>query len=217
MIWYFETTGPRSGVYTTFKYISVGCPVSLRSLSSSTIHPRYGTHTSVKFCPSTARVCSAQSRPSRSSLRPHTPPSHTPTCRSRRVGVHKAKDRSLSRRWPRMLSCDACRQHEVRALMHMAHGPTIAAHLRSRPSPTSAGPASNDIKDRAPLTNEEVGRRGSGDIGLDTPAGQKLITTAVSKVMEQGGRAQRSQFGVRQSYWSQRRPPTPLKRAPATF
>ena len=74
-------------------------------------------------------MCSAQSRPSRSSLRPRTPPSHTPTCRSRRVGVHKAKDRSLSRRWPRMLSCDVCRQHEVRALMHMGSW----THHRSAP------------------------------------------------------------------------------------
>ena len=65
--------------------------------------------------------------------------------------------------------------------MHMGRGPTMAAHLRSRPDPTTACPSSDAVKDRAPLKNEEPGRRGSGFPSPDTPAGQKLITTASAR------------------------------------
>ena len=65
--------------------------------------------------------------------------------------------------------------------MHMSRGPAMAAHLRSRPAPKTVQPASEAIKDRAPLKNGEPGRRGSGFPSPDTPAGQKLITTASAR------------------------------------
>ena len=128
-----------------------------------------------------AAVRCARSRRPRSSLRSRTPTSRTPSQRARRVGVRKANDRRLAPRWPRERSCDAHREHEVRAFMHMGRGPTMAAHLRSRPTPTTACPSSEAIKDRAPLKHEEPGRRGSGFPSPDTPAGQKLITTASAR------------------------------------
>jgi hypothetical protein len=70
----------------------------------------------------------------------------------------------------------------------------MAAHLKSRPAPTTAVPASEAIIDRAPLKNDELGKGGSGHLGPDTPAAQKLITTTVSKAMVQDGRAQGSQL-----------------------
>jgi hypothetical protein len=106
-----------------------------------------------------------------------------------------------------MLCCDACRQHEVRERMHMGRGLTIAAHLSTRPAPTTAGLSSEAVNDRAPLNSKELRRGGSGHLGPDAPAGQKLITTAVSKAMVQGGRAQGSNLQVHRSHWSQRRPP----------
>jgi hypothetical protein len=74
--------------------------------------------------------------------------------------------------------------------MHMGRGPAMAAHLRSRPDPTTADPASEANIECAPLKNEQLGKGGSGHLGPDTPAGQKLITTAVSKAMVRDGRAQ---------------------------
>ena len=76
--------------------------------------------------------------------------------------------------------------------MHMGRDPAMAAHLRSRPAPKTVQPASEAIKDRAPLKNWEPGRRGSGFPSPDTPTGQKLITSTVSKAMEQDGREQSS-------------------------
>ena len=51
----------------------------------------------------------------------------------------------------------------------MGRGPAMAAHLRSRPTPTTAGPASKAINERGPLKIDELGHRGPGDIGPDTP------------------------------------------------
>ena len=65
--------------------------------------------------------------------------------------------------------------------MHMGRGPAMAAHLITRPAPTTAVLASEGVVDRAPLKNEEPGRRGSGFPSPDTPAGQKLITTASAR------------------------------------
>ena len=69
--------------------------------------------------------------------------------------------------------------------MHMGRGPTMAVHLSTRPAPTTAVPASEAIIDRAPLKNDELGKGGSGHLGPDTPAAQKLITTTVSKAIAQ--------------------------------
>ena len=158
----------------------------------------------------------ARSRRPRSSHRLRTSTSRTPSRRSRAAGHESAIDCGLAHRQSRERSCNARRQYEVRALMHMGRGPTMAAHLSTRPAPTTAEPASEAVIDRAPLKNEEPWRRGSGFPSPDTPAGQKLITSTVSKAMVQDGRAQGSQLQVRRPYWSQRRPPTPLKCARAT-
>ena len=64
-------------------------------------------------------------------------------------------------------SCVARRQHEIRALMHMSRDPAMAAHLRSKPTPTAADLASGDIIDRAPLKNDKLGKGGSGHLGPD--------------------------------------------------
>ena len=142
--------------------------------------------------------------------------SRTRSCAARALDVLSRRGQGQSRRTARERSCDARRQHEVRALMHMGRGPTIAAHLSTRPAPTTAGPSSEAINDRAPLKSKELRQGGSGHLGPDAPAGQKLIMTAVSKAMAQGWRAQGSNLQVHRSHWSQRRPPTPLQHARAT-
>ena len=157
-----------------------------------------------------SRVLYAQSRRPRSSLRPRSPTSPTPSDTAQCPHIIIAQDCTIAPRQSQERSCNVRRQHNVSALMHMGCGPTMAAHLRARPAPTTAAPASEAIIDRAPLKNDELGKRGSGHLGPDTPAGQKLITTTISKAMVQEGRDQGSQLRVCRSYWSQRRPLTPL-------
>ena len=111
----------------------------------------------------------ALSRRSRASLRPLKTLRRTPLCTARRVGVHKAMDHSLAQRQSRMRSCDTRTQYSVRASTHMVHGSAMAAHLTSRPTPTTAGPASKAINECGPLKIDELGHRGPGDIGPDTP------------------------------------------------
>ena len=76
--------------------------------------------------------------------------------------------------------------------MHMGGGPAIAAHLSTRPTPTTAETATRASIDHAPLTNEAPGRRGSGFPSPDAPAGQKLIT----RLPQQGNSARREGLGV---------------------
>ena len=111
----------------------------------------------------------ALSRRSRASLRPLKTMRRTPPCTARRVGVHKTMDHSLAQMQSRMRSCDTRTPYSVKARTHMAHGPAMAAHLTSRPTPTTAGPASKAINERGPLKIDELGHRGPGDIGPDTP------------------------------------------------
>ena len=52
--------------------------------------------------------------------------------------------------------------------MHMSRGPAMEAHLRSRPAPATAEPATGALIDRTPLKNEEPWQRGSGFPSPDT-------------------------------------------------
>ena len=112
----------------------------------------------------------ALSRRSRASLRPLKTTSRTPPCTARRVGVHKAMDHSLAQMQSRMRSCDRRTPSTVKTCTHTAHGPAMAAHLTSRPTPTTAGPSCKTINERGPLKIDELGHGGAGDIGPDTPA-----------------------------------------------
>ena len=75
------------------------------------------------------------------------------------------------------------RQRVVRACAQVHGGPAKAAHQKPRPSQTTVDPASKATKDPAPLKNEELTKRGEGDLGLDTLAGQKMSSSTVSKAM----------------------------------
>ena len=91
------------------KYITLGCPVHQRTLSSSTLHPRTGTYTHIQKCHGT---CGAECTIATTALLTATAHSPTPTSRisaraARRVGEHKAQDRGLARKWPRERSCHA--------------------------------------------------------------------------------------------------------------
>ena len=118
----------------------------------------------------------------------------TPSVAARDVRDKSRQDRCLAANASRERSCDMRRQRVVRACVQLHGGPAKAAHQKPRPSQTTGGPAPDASEDPAPLKNEGLRKRGDGDLDPDTPAGQKMITTAVSRALVQGGRDKGSHF-----------------------
>ena len=138
-------------------------------------------------------------RRSRSTSRSPQPTQRTTSIAARDIRSDQRKDRCVAPNGSRERFCDVRRQHVVRACAQVHGGPAKAAHQRSRPSETTGGPAADAIEDPAPLKIEGLGKRGDGDLDPDTPAGQKMFTTAVSRPLVHSGRLQGSHFRAHRS------------------
>ena len=131
---------------------------------------------------------------SRSTSRSPQPTQRTTSIAARDIRSDQRKDRCVAPNGSRERFCDVRRQHVVRACAQVHGGPAKAAHQKPRPSQTTGGPAPDASENPAPLKNEGLRKRGDGDLDPDTPAGQKMITTAVSRALVQGGRDKGSHF-----------------------
>ena len=132
---------------------------------------------------------------SRSTSRFPQPTQRTTSIAARDIRSDQRKDRCVAPNGSRERFCDVRRQHVVRACAQVHGGPaTKAAHQKPWPSQTTGGPAPDASENPAPLKNEGLRKRGDGDLDPDTPAGQKMITTAVSRALVQGGRDKGSHF-----------------------
>ena len=155
-------------------------------------------------------------RHSRSTVRSPHAMDRTSSVAARSIRDDSRKDRCLAPNTSQERSCATRRQRVVRACAQVHGGPAKAAHQKPRPSQTSGGPAPYAIEDPAPLQNERVRKRGDGDLGPDTPAGQKITTTAVSRALVPGERARGLRFQAHRSLWYQSRSLTPLQLVRAT-
>lgn len=122
-------------------------------------------------------------RGSRSTLQSPQAVYRTTSVEARGIRKARREDRHMAPNGSRERSCDTRRQRTVRACAHVHGGPAKAAHQKPRPCQTTVDSGSSAIKDLAPLKNGTLTKRGEGDLGPDTPAGQKMSLSTVSKAV----------------------------------